>query len=342
MPNSFKELVNHCWLHEPHFFPVLSRLLKVPDEKLAYPVCVTEDQLIYNPKTLLEKPLEQQVFLMLHEIIHVVHQHHARREGRSPLLWNVAADFCVNSLLLEKIPLEIRDNLYLPDRYSLPLGKTAEWYYQNIQNIQFDLSSLPSHAYWYASHAPRQLPPPPTSAPAPSSILPQEELPRLVSRFIRSNLTANRVKSRRKLSRRHPSLPGKARIREKPTLAVILDISSSIQTKDMSHFVRNITNVCEKLACQILIIEADSAVRKSYLLKEKTVASVQSGSNTCFSPALQEIQRRSQTTNIGCAIYFTDGGTSETTVYRPSIPVIWAYTQKYTKPVEWGWHVCLD
>jgi len=312
----------------------MAKLNKMPDNRLIHPVCVTEERLVYNPKLLLEKPLAQQVFLLLHEIIHVVNRHHVRCEGRTPLLWNIATDFCVNSLLLPKIPPEIRDNLMLPDTYGLPFGKAAEWYYQNIQNIKFDLGSIPSHSYWAEPQSPN-------SFDAITPVLAKEALPRLVSRFIRSSLSANKVRSKRKLSRRNPAAAGKARKREEATLIIAIDTSASIQAQAIDSFVSNIKNLCQKMACQILVIEADSCVQKTYSLREKDTLNIQCGNETKLSPALKEAQKLSRILNIGCLIYFTDGETSEEFVYKPSFPVIWAYPQKYSKPVEWGQHVCL-
>ncbi len=40
-------------------------------------------------------------FVMAHELLHVGLQHQARRRGRDPFLWNIAADFIINGWLVE-------------------------------------------------------------------------------------------------------------------------------------------------------------------------------------------------------------------------------------------------
>jgi predicted metal-dependent peptidase len=40
-------------------------------------------------------------FVIAHELLHVGLQHHIRRQGRDPLLWNIACDFVINGWLME-------------------------------------------------------------------------------------------------------------------------------------------------------------------------------------------------------------------------------------------------
>ncbi|WP_322037944.1 vWA domain-containing protein [Burkholderia cenocepacia] len=47
------------------------------------------------------KPLDYQVLVVLHELVHKVLLHCTRRGSRDPMLWNIAADFVVNALLKE-------------------------------------------------------------------------------------------------------------------------------------------------------------------------------------------------------------------------------------------------
>ncbi len=45
--------------------------------------------------------LEEWKFVLAHEYLHAGLQHHARRNGREPYLWNIACDFVINSWLSE-------------------------------------------------------------------------------------------------------------------------------------------------------------------------------------------------------------------------------------------------
>ena len=62
-------------------------------------VNVVDGEIYVNPSTGLT--LEEWKFVLAHEYLHAGLQHHARRNGRDPYLWNVACDFVVNGWLHE-------------------------------------------------------------------------------------------------------------------------------------------------------------------------------------------------------------------------------------------------
>ena len=60
---------------------------------------VVQGEIYVNPAAGLT--LEEWKFVLAHEYLHAGLQHHARRNGRDPYLWNVACDFVINSWLHE-------------------------------------------------------------------------------------------------------------------------------------------------------------------------------------------------------------------------------------------------
>jgi predicted metal-dependent peptidase len=77
----------------------------------------------YNPEAVLSMSILNNVFVIAHEIMHNLMCHSTRRSGRDPRLWNIAGDYCINSLL-EKLKVgEIprnedgTPNCLLDDRY---------------------------------------------------------------------------------------------------------------------------------------------------------------------------------------------------------------------------------
>lgn len=56
----------------------------------------------YNSAFVNSLPLRQLEFLVGHEVLHAVYDHCGRRIDRDPKIWNIAADYCVNSDLLEQ------------------------------------------------------------------------------------------------------------------------------------------------------------------------------------------------------------------------------------------------
>jgi predicted metal-dependent peptidase len=53
----------------------------------------------YNPDAVLSMSILNNVFVIAHEIMHNLMCHSTRRNGRDPRLWNIAGDYCINSLL---------------------------------------------------------------------------------------------------------------------------------------------------------------------------------------------------------------------------------------------------
>lgn len=62
-------------------------------------VDVTVGEIYVNPAAGLT--LEEWEFVLAHEYLHAGLQHHARRNGRDPYLWNIACDFVINGWLHE-------------------------------------------------------------------------------------------------------------------------------------------------------------------------------------------------------------------------------------------------
>ena len=72
---------------------------------------------------------EQLQGLVLHELAHVVFMHHLRRGQRDGLLWNVAADYCINWLLKEVDNQELPDGVLIDEEYK---EDTAEQAYNKL------------------------------------------------------------------------------------------------------------------------------------------------------------------------------------------------------------------
>lgn len=73
---------------------------------------------------------DEQLVALYHEINHLLRGHHARCGDRNPKQFNVAGDLEINDWFPEgwrKPP-----NLMYPDKFKLPEGELAEWYYPRI------------------------------------------------------------------------------------------------------------------------------------------------------------------------------------------------------------------
>jgi predicted metal-dependent peptidase len=64
--------------------------------------CTNGKEIRYNPKFFMSLNTEEQIFLMLHESMHVAYLHMDRLQTRHMRRWNIAADFCINLQLVQR------------------------------------------------------------------------------------------------------------------------------------------------------------------------------------------------------------------------------------------------
>ena len=110
------------------------------------PTAATNGKVIkYNTKFFMDLDVEEQLFLILHETLHVVFMHMMRLKERNPQKWNMAADYVINDLLITrgfKMPKGgLHDQQYR--------GMSTEQVYDLLpdsksENYEMDLESDPS------------------------------------------------------------------------------------------------------------------------------------------------------------------------------------------------------
>lgn len=96
-------------------------------------VNVLDAEIYVNPSAGLT--LEEWKFVLAHEYLHAGLQHHARRNGRDPYLWNIACDFVINGWLHEMQIGEMPENGLMYDE-SLKNQSAEEIYDILTENIR--------------------------------------------------------------------------------------------------------------------------------------------------------------------------------------------------------------
>jgi predicted metal-dependent peptidase len=115
-------------LFKQPFFGNMATRLKVVENKTFVSTAATDGRhLYYNTEFFSKLTLPNTVFVIAHEVLHVVFNHMDRRDNRHKELWNAACDYAINGML-------IRDRIGAPpdipylhdDKYN---GKSAEEIY---------------------------------------------------------------------------------------------------------------------------------------------------------------------------------------------------------------------
>lgn len=111
-----------------YFRHVLYRLRPVEIEGYHTMGVTSNGLLIYgNP---LPYTLQDQVFILYHEVNHWVRKHFQRMGDREPTRWNKCGDLEINDEFPESLVRP--ENALLPGSANLPDGQLAEWYYERL------------------------------------------------------------------------------------------------------------------------------------------------------------------------------------------------------------------
>ena len=151
---------------------------------------------------------------------------------------------------------------------------------------------------------------------------PQIDWKRTLRLFASSGYRTEVVATNRRMSKRFGTFPG-IRIRRKQRLAVVIDTSGSIGDDVLEVFFREIHGIWKNDA-EVMVLECDADVQRTYDYKGKTPKAVEGGGGTSFDPALAWVSNPRNGAFDAC-IYLTDGFAGEPEV-RPRCPMLWVIT----------------
>ncbi len=114
------------------FFGNMATRLKIVDASEWCATAATDGRHLYYNYSFFEKLTTKQVeFVVAHEILHNVFDHMSRKENRDAMVFNIAADYCVNGQLIRdkigEVPPDIKI-FHDPVHYN----KSAEQVYDEI------------------------------------------------------------------------------------------------------------------------------------------------------------------------------------------------------------------
>lgn len=109
------------------FFGSLVLRLKMVEDLSCNTLWVDGSEMGFNPKFVDSVSMEVLEGCLCHEVMHCALSHHTRRGDRDPKKWNVAADYAVNPLILDKFALP--DGVLINPDFS---GLSAEEIYSRL------------------------------------------------------------------------------------------------------------------------------------------------------------------------------------------------------------------
>ncbi len=155
---------------------------------------------------------------------------------------------------------------------------------------------------------------------------PRVDWRRVLRLFVASGYRTRIISTKMRMSRRFQQFPG-IRIRREQRIAVVIDTSGSIDESSLSLFFGEVHGIW-KTGAELLILECDAQVQRSYPYQGKTPTLVQGGGGTDFDPAFEWINRPEHGKFDAC-IYLTDGYGPKPEI-RVSCPVLWVLISDLT------------
>jgi len=149
---------------------------------------------------------------------------------------------------------------------------------------------------------------------------PQVDWKRVLKRFTSSSTSSYIKNTIRRPSKRYGTTPG-IKVKRRQRVLVALDTSGSVPIEDIQLFFSELHHIW-KQGAEVMIIECDAAVNKTYHYKGDPPESVTGRGGTNFNPPIIEANKR---IFPDCIVYFTDGYEAPPTV-RSRCPVMWIFT----------------
>lgn len=119
----------------PYFSSLIFGLLvrEVPDDSELQTFAVDKWLRLYYNKTMFTRCSPEELkAVLIHELEHVLREHHERGEHMDPKQFNLAGDMEINDDLEANFKVKLPEWCVFPKTYNLPDNKLAEWYYNNM------------------------------------------------------------------------------------------------------------------------------------------------------------------------------------------------------------------
>ena len=280
---------------------------------------------LYTDESLLKDLTIEQVARGLeHEALHILNGHAQRRGSRDPNAWNAAGDLAINSIIkgmdIGLIPGQGQFKDY-------ELGLSAEQYYEKFPKQEMkgnphcsgardEMGDFDREVIKQAVGEAKKAADASGKGHLPGEVeeLINEFLKKptiswktLLKQFIASTVKANTKSTWRRENRRH--VPLKGRLKDRTLrLALALDTSGSIfgDRELLNEFYSEIAGIQQAYNSEILVIECDAQVQKTYSLKpgQRPNPSPKGGGGTSFKPVYEWLQEHKKRPDV--LVYLTD------------------------------------
>lgn len=361
-------------LSHPFFGSLLLRMKTVPDPTIPTTMCNGE-QIRYNPTFIEDLTVNKAVGLLAATTMHMVMLHHLRRGAREPRKWNLACDMAIEMILRSAgvdlpqknvIPPNMlglsAEHIYneLPDFPPEPQGPgqeqsnpdpggnggvedspgTKKQDQQQMMQEEANMNAATAQAAQQAramGNLPKGI-----AELIEKALRPIVHWPAMLRRFMTDRKPDDFTWSRgnRRYIGEGLYLPS-MNIEPSGEIAVFVDTSGSVSSKELSQFLAEIHAISEDIRPTALhVIGCDAAVQSVQRFEpgEQITVTIKGRGGTDFRPPFAYLTQKG--INPKCIVYLTDGEGPFPDESSIHCPVLWCINNERVTP-PFGEHIVL-
>lgn len=287
-------------------------------------------------------PIEQRLGIIKHEMLHILLGHLIRVEKRNFNLFNVAADCALNQQIKRNHLPDYAiypDNL--PTKEKPKESQTAEYYYEfledknkeennSFENLIDNIPNLDDHSLWETIDTDEELQKELTKQliekVAEDTLKSKGKLPENFEasllnlttkkeinwkQLLKQIITNKKVNTKKTLMKKNRRLPNyswlKGNTKERVfQLAVISDVSASVDDKNLSKLLSEVLNICSIYSTPVHLVQVDTNPYDPQVLTKNTTIFPRKGNGGTFlSPAIEKLKEHN--IDFDALIVTTDG-----------------------------------
>jgi predicted metal-dependent peptidase len=351
----------------PFFASILMKRQLIEDTTIPTAAVDQRGQIYINPVWFDTLSVDEIVFVLAHEIGHVIGQHALRRGARQPKKWNIAGDAWINDMLkASNIGQPIKGCVDMPGSKDT----TVDEIYNNLPDnpdgpgpggtgddiIERGTPMTPEEATRIDAETRVEIAQAAQAAKAqgkmPTALAKiiadlidpgtpwHEILERYMTSFTRGDYTWSRP------NRRFADiayLPSTGKVAEMGEIVVQVDVSGSISQRELAHYNGHMSRIIEQCNPErVHVLYVDTQVCKHQVFEqgEEVTLEFYSGGGTDMEAGFDFIDKEG--INPEVFVCLTDGYTDFNVAKAPSYPVLWCISSDITAPYGENIHFSLE
>ena len=353
-------------LDHPFFASLVLRKPMIETDQVQTAAVNAHGQIFYNPKFVDKLDVQQIVFLLAHEVGHVIADHCTRRGSRDPKKWNIAGDAWINDMLQDagvgrfidggvNMPGskdKTTDQIYneLPDQPGGGGGQQQgpggigddiieddgngnQMSKEQVEQARAEMKVAIAQAAQAAKMLGKM---PGKLAEIVADIIHVKTpwydiLERYMVAMTQGEYTWLRP-NRRFTSMGH-YLPSTGSVAQMGEIALVIDISGSISKQEIDHYnghLQRIIELCRPEKVHLLYTDTQVQHYEVFEQGQEVQINFYSGGGTDMEAAFDYLSE--QGVNTDCVVVLTDGYTSFDDNRAPDCPVLWCISTKVEAP----------